>query len=73
MSISVRLTDEEAQLIKRYAALKRLSVSDVVRNAVLEKIEDEFDLKTALQALEEHKKNLVTYTHDEVKKILELD
>lgn len=73
MSISVRLTDEEAQLIKRYAALKRLSVSDVVRNAVLEKIEDEFDLKTALQALEEHKKNPVTYTHDEVKKILELD
>jgi uncharacterized protein (DUF1778 family) len=55
MSISVRLTNEEVQLIKRYAALKRLSVSDVVRTAVLEKIEDEFDLKTALQALEEHK------------------
>lgn len=72
MSISVRLTDEEAQLIKRYAALKRLSVSDVVRNAVLEKIEDEFDLKTALQALEEHKRNPVTYTHDEVKRILEI-
>ncbi|NLA60063.1 MAG: CopG family transcriptional regulator [Firmicutes bacterium] len=72
MSISVRLTNEEVQLIKRYAALKRLSVSDVVRTAVLEKIEDEFDLKTALQALEEHKKNPVTYTHDEVKKILEL-
>jgi RHH-type rel operon transcriptional repressor/antitoxin RelB len=72
MSISVRLTNEEAQLIKRYAALKRLSVSDVVRTAVLEKIEDEFDLKTALQALEEHKKNPATYTHDEVKKILEL-
>jgi uncharacterized protein (DUF1778 family) len=68
----VRLTNEEVQLIKRYAALKRLSVSDVVRTAVLEKIEDEFDLKTALQALEEHKKNPVTYTHDEVKKILEL-
>lgn len=72
MSISVRLTNEEVQLIKRYAALKRLSVSDVVRTAVLEKIEDEFDLKTALQALEEHRKNPVTYTHDEVKKILEL-
>lgn len=68
----MRLTNEEVQLIKRYAALKRLSVSDVVRTAVLEKIEDEFDLKTALQALEEHKKNPVTYTHDEVKKILEL-
>jgi RHH-type rel operon transcriptional repressor/antitoxin RelB len=72
MSISVRLTNEEVQLIKRYAALKRLSVSDVVRTAVLEKIEDEFDLKTALQALDEHKKNPITYTHDEVKKILEL-
>lgn len=72
MSISVRLTNEEVQLIKRYAALKRLSVSDVVRTAVLEKIEDEFDLKTALQALEEHKKNPVTHTHDEVKEILEL-
>ena len=73
MSISVRLNDQEAELIRRYAAMKKLSVSDVVRNAVLEKIEDEFDLKTALQALQDHKKNPVTYKHDEVKKMLEIE
>jgi len=73
MSISLRLSNEEAELIKRYAAMKKLSVSDVVRNAVLEKIEDEFDLKIALRALEERKKNPVTYTHEEIRKMLELD
>ena len=62
MSISLRLSDEEAELIKHYAAIKNLSVSDVVRTAILEKIEDEFDLKIALKALEEHKKNPITYT-----------
>ncbi len=72
MHISVRLTEEEAQLMKRYAEMKKLSLSDVVRIAVLEKIEDEFDLTTALKALQGHKRKKLTYAHDVVKKNLEL-
>ena len=73
MAISLRLSDDETELIKRYAAMKKLSVSDVIRKAVLEKIEDEYDLETYYQAMEDFKKNPATYTHEEVKKMLELD
>ena len=45
MTISLRLSDEDPQLIKGYAAMKKMSVSDVMRNAVLEAIEDEYDLQ----------------------------
>lgn len=68
MRISVDLNDNEVKLIKKYARLKNISVSDFIRNAVMEKIEDEYDLKCYYQAMEEYKKNPKTYTHDEVKK-----
>ncbi|MBQ2455970.1 MAG: ribbon-helix-helix protein, CopG family, partial [Firmicutes bacterium] len=44
MTISLRLSDEDADLIKRYSELHNISVSELVRQAVLEKIEDEYDL-----------------------------
>jgi uncharacterized protein (DUF1778 family) len=72
MSISLRLSKEEAELIRRYAEIKKLSVSDVVRTAILEKIEDEFDLKIASRVLDEHKKNPITYTLEEVESELGL-
>ena len=45
-------------------------MSDLIRNAVLEKIENEHDLKAYYEAIDEYKKNPKTYTHEEVKKIL---
>jgi uncharacterized protein (DUF1778 family) len=72
MSISLRLSKEEAELIRRYAEIKKLSVSDVVRTAILERIEDEFDLKIASRVLDEYKKNPVTYTLEEVESELGL-
>jgi predicted transcriptional regulator len=41
MSISLRLAEEESNLIKSYAALHGISVTELVRQAVLERIEDE--------------------------------
>lgn len=73
MSISLRLTPEEDTLIKNYAALKNLSVSEAVRTAILEKIEDEFDLELYHTAMAEHKKNPVTYSHEDVKRRLGLN
>ena len=45
MTISLRLTDKDTQLIKAYAALHGMTVSELVRDAVMERIEDEYDLK----------------------------
>lgn len=72
MTISVRLNEEDTELIKAYAEINKISVSDMVRNAILEKIEDEYDLKAYKKAMEEYKKNPKTYTLEEVKKELGL-
>ena len=72
MTISVRLNDKDTDLIKAYAKLKNISISDLVRNAILEKIEDEYDLQCYYDAMEEFKKNPKTYTTDELKQMMEL-
>lgn len=72
MTISVRLSEEDTELIKAYATLNNVSVSELIRNAVLEKIEDEYDLESYKKAIKEYKNNPKTYTLDEVKEELGL-
>lgn len=67
MSISVRLNEEDEKLIREYANLKNMSLSDLLRNSVMEKIEDEIDLKSFDKAMKDMKK---TYSFEEVKKEL---
>lgn len=73
MTISVRLNDEDTELIKAYADINNISLSDLIRNAVLEKIENEYDLDCYKKAISEFKKNPKTYTLNEVKKELGLE
>ena len=73
MTISVRLSDKDMELIKTYAKLNNISLSDLIRSAVMEKIEDEYDLECYNKAIEEYKKNPVTYTHEQVAQLLELE
>ena len=70
VSITLRMSDADAELIRNYASLKGVTVSEVIRRAVMEKIEDEIDLAAYNRALEAFKKNPVTYTQDEVEKML---
>ena len=72
MTISLRLSDEDAKLIKDYAKINNMSVSDLIRKAVIEKIEDEIDLDAYNKAIKEFKKNPKTYTLDEIEKELGL-
>ncbi|HBJ12140.1 MAG TPA: CopG family transcriptional regulator [Clostridiales bacterium] len=72
MTISVRLNEKDTELIKAYAKINNISLSDLIRNAVLEKIEDEYDLECYNKAIEEYRKNPKTYTMEEVKKELGL-
>lgn len=53
-------------LIKNYAALHNISVSELLRQSVMEKIEDEYDLKAYEKAMADYKVDGATYTLDEV-------
>ncbi len=72
MTISVRLNEKDTELIKAYAEINNISLSDLIRNAVLEKIEDEYDLECYNKAIKEFKENPKTYTLEEVKEDLGL-
>ncbi len=72
MTISLRLSEKDAMLFKRYAELKNLTMTELVRQSVMEHIEDELDLQAYEEAMAEYKANPVTYTHDEVREMLEL-
>lgn len=73
MTISLRLNDKDSELIRAYASMNGMTVSELVRRTVLERIEDEYDLKAYEKAMEEYRKNPVTFTHAEVLRMLETD
>jgi len=50
-TLTIRLPEQDKSLIKSYAALHGRSVADVVRTSVLERIEDEFDLRELNEAI----------------------
>ena len=72
MVISIRMTEEEKQLADAYAKLNGVSLSEAIKRAFFEEIEEEYDIALADSALREYEKDYKTYTHEEVKKILGL-
>ena len=72
MAISLRLNDQDAKLFRKYAELKGMSVSELVRQSVFEKIEDEYDLEAYEKARADYQENSVTYSLDDVKEELGL-
>ena len=72
MTLSLRLSDEDATLIRRYADMNGMTVSELVRRSVIERIEDEFDLKLYEKAMADFNADPVTYTLDEVESELGL-
>lgn len=67
-TISLRMDEEDAKLIKEYAKAKNITVSALFRNAVLEKIEDEIDLELYNTAMKQHIENLQVLSFDEMMK-----
>lgn len=52
--------------------IKSRSLSEAMKRAFFEKIEDEYDLVLAIDAYEEYKKDITTYTSEKVRKELGL-
>lgn len=72
MTISLRLSEDDAMLIKKYAEMNKMSVSDLIRRSVIESIENEYDLEMYDKAMAEYKADHVTYTLEETEKELGL-
>ena len=68
MTVTLRMSDEDTRLIRDYAKLQGITVSEFIRRAALERIEDELDIRAAEKAYAEYLANPVTYSLDEIEK-----
>ena len=69
MSYSIRFTDEERKLADSYAKLHGISLGEALKNALFEKIEDEYDIALYQKVKKEFDKNPKTYTLNEIKEM----
>ena len=67
-TISLRMDEEDEKLIKEYAKTKNITFSSLIRNAVLEKIEDEIDMDLYHIAMKQHIANPQVVSFDEMMK-----
>ena len=72
MAFSIRLSKEEKLLAESYAKLHSVSLAEAFRRALFEWIEDEYDVVVAEEAYQEYLENPKTYTHEDVKGLLDL-
>ena len=68
-TISLRVDERDGKLIRDYAKLKNSSVSELMRNAIIEKNEDELDVENFDRVLASME---TTYSLDDVKNELGL-
>jgi uncharacterized protein (DUF1778 family) len=69
--VSLRLNDRENTLIRKYAELNGMELSAFIRQAVIEKIEDEYDLALFNKVWDEEQ-DQKRISHEQLKKELGL-
>lgn len=68
--ISVRLDDTLNETLENYITLKGISKAEFIRSAIIEKLEDDYDIMMADQAYEEWEKDgKKVKTYDEMMEI----
>lgn len=50
-TMTVRMNDEDAELVRKFAQFEGVTISDFARTAILEKIEDSYDLQELREAI----------------------
>lgn len=69
-TVSVRLNQEEETFFKSYAVLAGKSLSTLMKEALAQSIEDEYDLKVYRQVFKEYEEDPETISHADFKKEL---
>lgn len=64
--ITLRINDNDNKLFRDYAKANNITISDLVRNSVLEKIEDDIDLQLYNLEMKEHQENPQDISFDEM-------
>ena len=54
MNLSIRVTNDEHALLSSYANMHAITISEAVKRAVFERIEDEFDIRVGEEAYQEY-------------------
>lgn len=57
MAFSIRLTEEEKQLANSYAKIHSISIGEAFKQALFEKIEDEYDITIASETYDNYIKD----------------
>lgn len=68
--LSIRMSEDEHEALKKYARAKNVSMSKAMKDTFFDKLEDEFDIECFDKAYDDFLKNPVTYSPDEVKRII---
>ena len=63
-TMTMRVDDVDAAIVRKYAKFEGKTISDFIRDAVFEKIEDQEDLETLRAAIVED--DGVRYSHEQV-------
>jgi len=73
-NISLRVSEEEKAYMDSYAKTHGISLSEAIKRAFFEKLEDEYDLKLIKEYEEDLKKgNMKFYTFEETMKKLGIE
>ncbi len=71
--LSIRLNAQTEKELKEIANFEGVSVSEYVRTIINEKLEDMYDIKLADETYAEHLNDPVTYSHEEMKAMLDME
>ena len=63
-TMTMRIDDADAAIIRKYAKFEGVTISDFIRDAVLEKIEDQEDLAALRAAIAED--DGTRYSHEQI-------
>lgn len=50
-TMTVRMSEQDAELVRKFAKFEGVTISDFARTAILEKIEDSYDLQELREAI----------------------
>ncbi len=73
MNVTIRMTDEQRKIADSYAKCEGISLSEAIKRAFFEAIEDEYDLAEAKEVSERIKNGTEkTYSLDEAERLMGL-
>lgn len=64
--------EQDERLVREYAKHRNISVSEAIRESIIEKIENEYDLECYEKVMQEYSQDETTYSLNEVEKELGL-